>query len=343
VSARFPAEWEPHDATWLAWPHNAEDWPGKFEPIEWVFTEIIRAIVPGERLELVCNTPQAADRASECLALSHVPLDNVRLHVLPTDRGWMRDAAPTFVRNPDRSLRPVRWSFNGWAKYDNHTLDAQIPELVSRASELPLLRATRPDNEQPFILEGGAIETDGQGLLLTTEECLLHPSIQVRNPRLARADYERAFAKYLGITRTVWLGHGCAGDDTHGHVDDLARCTPSGAVLLAYEPDPADDNHAMSVDNEQRLLAANLPVIRLPFPAPVWFDDQRLPASYANFYCCNAAVLVPVFNDVNDRHALDIISNTFPDRPAIPIFSRDLVLGLGTIHCLTQQQPALGE
>ncbi len=340
MSVRFPAEWEPHDATWLAWPHNSEDWPGKFEPIEWVFCEIIRAITPGERVELVCNTPVALERATECLALSHIPLERVRLHVLPTDRGWMRDAAPTFVHRDERSLSPVRWGFTGWAKYDNHTLDARIPELVESVTGLPLSAALRHDTGKPLVLEGGGIETDGQGLLLTTEECLLHPSIQVRNHDFSREDYERAFAECLGISRTVWLGSGCAGDDTHGHIDDLARCTPDGSVLLAYEADASDDNHAMSVDNEQRLRAAGLRVVRLPFPSAVWFDDQRLPASYANFYCCNAGVLVPTFNDPLDRVALNTIAKAFPDRPVTPIFARDLVLGLGTIHCLTQQQPA---
>lgn len=340
MSVRFPAEWEPHDATWLAWPHNAEDWPGKFEPIEWVFCEIIRAISPGERIELVCRTPEAADRARECISLTHIAPERVRFHVLPTDRGWMRDAAPTFVHRADRAVSPVRWGFTGWAKYDNHTLDAQIPDLVAKVTGLPLATTLREDHGAPLVLEGGGIETDGQGLLLTTEECLLHPTIQIRNPGFARAEYEQAFTRHLGITRTIWLGNGCAGDDTHGHIDDLARCTPGGSVLLAYEHDPSDDNHPMSVDNERRLLAAGVPVIRLPFPEPVWFDDQRLPASYANFYCCNAGVLMPTFNDPNDRLALDIIARAFPDRPTIPIFSRDLVLGLGTIHCLTQQQPA---
>lgn len=340
MSVRFPAEWEPHEATWLAWPHNAEDWPGKFEPIEWVFVEIIRAISPGERVELVCNSSADAERARERIALSHIPPERVRLHVFPTDRGWMRDAAPTFVRDDSGSAVPVRWGFTGWAKYENHTLDAKLPELVSRVAQRPLAPALREGRETLLVLEGGGIETDGQGTLLTSEECLLHPTIQVRNESCSREEYERAFARHLGITRTLWLGNGCAGDDTHGHVDDLARFTPDGRVLLAFEPDPSDDNHEMSVDNERRLKAAGLSVTRLPFPAPVWFDDQRLPASYANFYCCNAGVLVPTFNDPHDRAALNRIAEAFPDRPVVPIFARDLVLGLGTIHCLTQQQPA---
>ena len=344
---RFPAEWEPHDATWLAWPHNHDDWPGKFGPIEWVFAEIARGVTgaatrsAGERLDLLCADNASEARARECLEQSGVDLALVRLHLLPTDRGWMRDCAPTFVRRADtRALELIDWRFNAWAKYDNWRLDDQVPALVERVTGLSRVQARRPDTSEPMVCEGGGIETDGAGTLLVTEECFLHPSTQVRNPGMTREHYERAFAEHLGVSRTVWLGAGCVGDDTHGHIDDIARFTPSGAVLLAFEDDPRDENHASSADNERRLAAAGLRVVRLPYPAPVVFDGQRLPASYANFYVCNAAVLVPTFNDPRDADALRIIAAAFPDRPAVPVYARDLVWGLGTIHCLTQQQPA---
>lgn len=252
----------------------------------------------------------------------------------------MRDCAPTVVRRADTgALELIDWKFNAWAKYDNWRLDDHVPTLVERLTGIPRIDALRPDTGERMVCEGGGIETDGAGTLLVTEECFLHPDTQVRNPGMSRAHYERAFAEFLGISRTVWLGAGCAGDDTHGHIDDIARFTPSGAVLLAFEDNPSDANHAASIDNERRLRAAGLGATRLPYPAPVIFDGQRLPASYANFYVCNAAVLVPTFNDPRDADALRIIAAAFPDRPAVPIYSRDLVWGLGTLHCLTQQQP----
>ncbi|GMU24779.1 MAG: putative agmatine deiminase [Phycisphaerae bacterium] len=257
---------------------------------------------------------------------------------------WLRDSGPTGVRTPDGRIQLIHWGFNAWAKYDNFALDQRVPEFVQQITGHERIEPRTPDGRR-IILEGGAIETDGEGTLLVTEECLLS-DVQVRNPGLTRQDYERAFAEYLGISRTIWLGCGCAGDDTHGHIDDIARFVAPGVVALAYEPDPADENHASSVDNLKRLQSATdaqgrrLNVIKLPMPRPVVFDGQRLPASYANFYIANGAVLVPTFNDAHDRHALNLLAEAFSDRQIIGIHAVDLVWGLGTLHCLTQQQPA---
>lgn len=336
----MPAEWARHDATWLGWPSNESDWPGKLDAVRWAMAEFVRLVAQGERVELLCADDDARADALSRLERTDCPMNRVRARVLPMDRTWLRDSAPAFVRSP-RGAQLVRWKFNGWAKYDNWRLDALVPDRVSEWTGLPLAQAIRPDNNEPLVMEGGAIDVDGRGSLLTTEECLLDPDTQTRNPGLSREGYEHAFRDALGIQRVLWLGASCAGDDTHGHVDDVARFTPDGRVLLAFEPDAGDDNHAPSVDNRERLRAARVGVVELPFPEPVFFEGVRLPASYANFYVCNRATLVPTFNDPADRAALAIIADAFPDRPAIGIHALDLVWGFGTLHCLSQQQPAL--
>ena len=265
--------------------------------------------------------------------------ERFRFHIVPNDRVWLRDSAPTFVWNSAGNVELVSWRFNGWAKYENHERDERVGEAVERITGLPRSMAKRPDDGSWMVLEGGGIETDGAGTMLVTEEWLLS-DVQVRNPGLSRQDYEAAFAEYLGITTTIWLGEGCAGDDTHGHVDDIARFAPSGAVLLAFEEDPGDANHRGSVDNLRRLEAAGKTVVRIPYPRPVIMEGQRLPASYANFYVANDIVIVPTFNDRNDRVALDLIAREHPGRSVVGIHAVDLVWGLGTLHCLTQQQPA---
>ncbi len=341
----MPAEWEPHDATWIAWPHHEPDWPGKFAPIPWVYTEIVRALAPSERVEIVCHDDTVRDEARRHLDLHHVDADAYRLHVAPSDRVWLRDSGPTGVHGADGRVSLMRWGFNAWAKYDNYADDRRIPEVVQRITGLPLVEARRPDDRTPFVLEGGGIETDGLGTMLVTEEWLLS-DVQVRNPGLDQAGYERAFAEWLGITHTIWLGEGCVGDDTHGHVDDIARFAAPGVVVLAHEEDPADENHARSLDNLRRLAHARdargepVRVVTLPFPRAVMMDGQRLPASYANFYIGNSVVLVPTFNDVADRAALNTLAELFPTRRVIGIHAVDLVWGLGTLHCLTQQQPS---
>jgi agmatine deiminase len=269
----------------------------------------------------------------------------VRLHLAPTDRVWLRDSAPTFVHDDTGRLALMNWAFNAWAKYPNYTRDAEVGKAIERITRLPRIEPRRPDNGGRLVLEGGGIETDGEGTLLVTEEWLLS-DVQVRNPGLDRAGYERAFRDYLGIRETIWLGEGCVGDDTHGHVDDVARFVAPGVILLAYEEDPADDeNHRRSVDNMRRLELAGagdgtLRVVKLPYPRPVTMHGDRLPASYANFYIANGAVLVPTFNDRNDRIALNAIAELMPDRHVVGVHAVDLVWGFGTLHCLTQQEPA---
>lgn len=343
-SRTLPAEWEPHEATWIAWPHHEPDWPGKLECIPWVYAEIVRVLVPGERVEILCHDERVAESAHDCLDRSGIDPAGYRIHILPSDRGWLRDSAPSCVRT-DAGLEWVHWGFNAWAKYDNYSLDVQVPPAIERITGIRRVEARRPDrSDARLILEGGAIDTDGNGTLLVTQECLLSDQ-QCRNPGLGRDGYERAFADYLGVRKTIWLDRGCPGDDTHGHIDDVARFIGRQTVALAFETDSRDEYHAISQENLRRLQEATdatglpLRVVRLPMPQPVIFEGQRLPASYANFYIANAAVVVPTFNDPMDRVALNTLAEHFPDRPVVGIHSRDLVWGFGTLHCLSQQQP----
>ncbi len=342
---RMPAEWERHDATWISWPHHEPDWPGKIEAVRWVYAEIVRVLADHERVEILCDSEAVRDSAAAMLRAHNVAMQRVNLLLVRTDRVWLRDSGPSFVWNVNGEVEMVAWGFNAWAKYDNFARDRRVPEAIQHATGLPLVQATRADRpDSPLILEGGGIDVNGQGRILVTEEWLLS-DVQVRNPGFTRADYEQAFATYLGCHDTIWLGNSCAGDDTHGHVDDVARFANFHTVLLAYEDDPRDENHASSVDNLNRLrLAAErqpLSVVLLPYPRPVIMDGQRLPASYANFFVANGVVLVPTFNDPNDRVALNAIAGLFPDRTVVGIHAVDLVWGLGTLHCLTQQQPAM--
>jgi agmatine deiminase len=346
MTVRFPAEFEPHAATWIAWPHHEPDWPGKIEPIAWVYAEIVRVLADHERVEIFCQDDDVRASARQTIE-AHGARDNYRLHVLPTDRVWLRDSGPTGVVDERGRVRLVNWAFNAWAKYDNYDLDAKVGEAVARITGLPRVEPARPDTGARVVLEGGGIETDGAGTLLVTEEWLLS-DVQIRNPGLARDGYERVFRDALGIRQTIWLGEGCVGDDTHGHVDDIARFTSPEVIALAYEPDPADDeNHRRSEDNLERLQLAGFDgtsgrVVTLPFPRPVTMNGERLPASYANFYVANGVVIVPTFNDANDRVALNTLAELFPGRDVVGIHAVDLVWGLGTLHCLTQQQPGGG-
>jgi agmatine deiminase len=342
---RMPAEWAPHRATWIGWPHHEPDWPGKLGAVQWAYTEIVRVLAAHEPVEILCQSEEDRPAIRQRLLAHAVNLDRVRLHVVPTDRVWLRDSAPTAVRDREGRVVWLNWQFNGWAKYDNWSRDRQVGAAVARATGLPRLEPRRPDTGEPLVLEGGGIETNGDGLLLVTEEWLTS-DVQVRNPGLTRQDYERLFAEWLGTPHTIWLGEGCVGDDTHGHVDDVARFVTRDTVVLAVEPDPADENHQRSLDNLRRLEHAAkdpgvgpLRIVTLPFPAAQYMYDERLPASYANFYIANGAVLVPTFNDVRDREALQTLAGLFPDRHVIGIHAVDLVWGQGTLHCLTQQEP----
>jgi agmatine deiminase len=346
ATRRMPAEWEEHEATWIAWPHHEPDWPGKLGPIPWVYAEIARVLHAHERVEILCHDAEVREAARQHLE-AHGVRDNYRLHVVPNDRVWVRDTAPTMVVRDDGGLELVHWRFNGWAKYPNYEFDEKVGDAVARITGLPRIEPERPVGRGRIVLEGGAIDTDGQGTLLVTEECLLSP-IQARNPGMAREDYELVFHEYLGIRHTIWLGEGAVGDDTHGHVDDIARFIAPDIVVLAYEEDPADDdNHRRSVDNMERLELAGaargvFKVVKLPFPRAVEMQGERLPASYANFYIANGVVIVPTFNDRNDRVALNTLAELFPARHVIGVHAVDLVWGLGTLHCLTQQQPRAG-
>ena len=339
----MPAEWEPHVATWLAWPHQAADWPGKLAPIPWVYAEIVRHLHRREHVHILANDPAKEKAARRALTKAGVDLARVAFHRWPTDRVWTRDSGPTFLLGPDGAKGLLDWRFNAWAKYDNWHKDDQVPTRVAGLTGLPIWRPTC--RGQRVVLEGGSIEVNGAGLLLATEECLLS-DVQCRNPGMDRQDYELVFADYLGVKKVLWLNRGIAGDDTHGHIDDLARFVGPRRVVTVVESDPTEENYAPLQENLKRLKrmtdvdGSPLEVISLPMPRPVVFDGQRLPASYANFYIANGLVLVPTFNDVNDRKALGILADLFLDREVVGIHAVDLVYGLGTLHCLTQQEPA---
>jgi agmatine deiminase len=341
----MPAEWEPHRATWIAWPHHEPDWPGKLAPIPWVYAEIVRVIAEHEPVEILCHSDDVRTAATAALEAHSVRRDRVQLHVVPTDRVWLRDSAPTGVLDGAGKVVLLNWAFNGWAKYDNWQRDLEVGSAIAGLTGLTRLEPRRADTGERLVLEGGGIDVNGDGLMLVTEEWLLS-DVQVRNPGISRQDYEAIFAQWLGIRRTIWLGEGCVGDDTHGHIDDIARFVSRDTILLAVENDPADENHARSMDNLRRLQtlevgpgAPPLRVVTVPFPRPVIMNGERLPASYANFYIANGVVLVPTFNDPNDRVALNTFADLLPSHRVVGIHAVDLVWGLGTLHCLTQQEP----
>jgi agmatine deiminase len=345
---RMPAEWEPHAATWLAWPHEATDWPGKFEAVPWVFAEVARHLQEGERIRVIVSGKAEEARAKKVLASSGVSLKRVDFVHLATDRSWTRDFLPLGVvrgRGKKRETALVKWKFNGWARYKNHERDEQAGLAVALRNGAPLAlpEAQFGRKRARVVLEGGAIDVDGEGSLLATEECLLDGR-QARNAALGKTGMEAVLRDYLGAERVLWLERGIAGDDTAGHIDDFARFVAPGKVVLAAEKSRNDPNFAVLRDAAARLSRARdakgrkIEVIRLPMPAPIVFDGQRLPASYANFYIGNAAVLVPTFNDPSDRIALGILAELFPNRKVVGIHSTDFVLGLGTIHCSTQQE-----
>jgi agmatine deiminase len=352
---RMPAEWEPHEATWLAWPHNPEDWPGKFAAIPWLYAEIVRLLAARERVHLIVEDAAMEKRVVSMLERACADLDQVSFHRWPTDRGWTRDSGPIFVRNAKGQVGLTNWRFNGWAKYDDWHLDDKLPGRVTKMLGCPhwqpfvqnknSRKRQNQDGTKYIVLEGGSIDVNGGGVLLTTEECLLS-EVQHRNPGVSREQLERAFHDFLGIDQVIWLCRGIVGDDTHGHVDDIARFAGPATIVAAVEPDASDANHAPLQENLARLKAAHtadgkqFTVVELPMPRSVVFRGQRLPASYANFYVANGVVLVPTFHDSNDRVALNLLAEVFPDREVIGVHSMDLIWGLGALHCMTQQQPA---
>jgi agmatine deiminase len=349
----MPGEWEPHAATWIAWPHNRADWPGKFEPVEWVMAEIVRHLAHDERVNILVNNEAAEERALKFLRRAHViSIDeraqgNVQFHRYPTNRIWTRDYGPIFLKAGKKKLAALDWRFNAWAKYPDWKRDDAIPQQILSALHVQHWQPTSDVNgtAKRVVLEGGSIDVNGAGTILTTEECLLS-DVQARNPDLSRDDVEQVFADYLGATKTLWLNKGIAGDDTHGHVDDLARFVNPTTIVVSCENHRNDENYEPLIENYRRLQhmtdqAGNpLRVVKLPMPEPVWFEDRRLPASYANFYIANKRVLVPVFNSANDLAALNTLQQLFPSRRIVPIYCGDFIWGLGAIHCMTQQQPA---
>ncbi len=344
----MPAEWEPHEATWLAWPHNPEDWPGKFQSIPWLYVEIVRLLAERERVHLIVEDARMQRRVTSMLERARAKVDRVEFHRWPTDRGWTRDSGPIFVRNAAGKLAITHWRFNGWAKYDDWRLDERIAGRVTKLLGMPAWQPCVEDKSGKscrIVLEGGSIDVNGARTLLTTEECLLS-DVQQRNPGVSREQLERVFHDYLGTDRVIWLGRGIAGDDTHGHIDDIARFASASTIIAAVEPDTSEANHAPLAENLKILKAARtldgkqFTIVELPMPRPIVFRKQRVPASYANFYVANGVVLVPTFHDPNDRVALNILAEAFPEREVIGVHCVDLIWGLGALHCMTQQQPA---
>ena len=335
----MPAEWAPHRGTWLSWPHKEESWPGKFGPVPGIFAQIVRHLVPREEVHI--NVGDEALEASARAAIRHagVPLDRVFFHRNPTNDSWCRDHGPLFVQRRHGGRREeliLDWGYNAWGgKYPPFDLDDVIPTRVGAELGLPV--------ESPgIILEGGSIDVNGEGTLLTTEQCLLNPN---RNPSLGKADIERLLRDYLGVRHILWLGDGIEGDDTDGHVDDLTRFVDPVTVVTVVEDDPADANHRPLRENLERLRHMTdqdgrpLRIVELPMPPAMYEQDQRLPASYANFYIANGAVLLPGYDTARDEEARQALQPLFPDREVVIIDCRDLVWGLGAIHCVTQQWP----
>lgn len=356
----MPAEWEPHAATWLAWPHDAKDWPGKLGVIPWIYGEMVRKIAAGENVRLLVRHKADENAARHIFGLVGADLRKIQFVHHPTNRGWTRDTGPIFVRKAEGGKRKaetaiVHFHFNAWAKDNHWRKDRRVPDTAAKLLRKRLFHAqcsvpaslhTPHSTLRNFVLEGGGIEVNGRGTLLTTEQCYLHPTIQVRNPGLGRAGFEMALKGYLGVKNIFWLAKGPKGDDTHGHVDDICRFVNAKTVVLVREKNPRDDNYRPLAENWERIRDLRLEngtkpeIVALPMPSPLFFKGARLPASYANFYICNAAVIVPTFNDPNDRVALGILGGLFRDRPVVGIHAVDLVLGSGSLHCLTQQQPA---
>ncbi|MFW6324093.1 MAG: agmatine deiminase family protein [Desulfovibrionales bacterium] len=339
------AEWEPHAATWLVWPQNREDWPGKFVPVQWAYVEIVRALAGSEPVHILVGEESVEVRARSMLHRSGVDLSRVKFVHIPTDRGWARDMFPLFLRRTRQGDRALgAFKFNAWAKYHDFLLDAAVPGRLQKLLTLDLVEITWKGRH--VVLEGGAIETNGRGTLITTEECLLDTRYQIRNQGFTREDYEELFREWFGIDSVIWLPGGIAGDDTHGHVDDICRFVSPDTVVLCREDDPEDVNHHVLERNRETLSTSRLAdgsslnIVELPMPGPLFFNGMRLPASYANFYISNTRVLVPTFNDRNDPQALSILAGLFPERKVVGIHSVDLIWGLGALHCLTHEQPA---
>ena len=339
---RFPAEWEKQQGILLCFPHNGNDWPGKYGAIQWAFVEFIKKVALVETVFLVVADKKLKENVEGMLETAHVNTKNISFIIHKTNRSWMRDSGPIIVKNGNK-LEALNFNFNGWAKYNNFQLDKVVPSKVASHLNMPLTQVLY--RGKPVVLEGGAIDVNGKGTLITSEECLLHPTIQIRNKNFTKVDYETIFKEYLGISNVIWVGDGIIGDDTHGHIDDLCRFVNEDTIITVIESNPKSKNFKPLQDNLNRLKKAVLEngkspkIVELPMPTPLLFDGIHIPASYANFLILNQCVLVPTFNDVHDREALNIIANCFPTREVIGISAIDLIWGFGTLHCLSQQIP----
>lgn len=345
MANRLPAEFEAQEGILLAFPHEGNDWPGKFNAIQWAFVDFLKKITHYEKVFLVVKNQKHQKRVVDKLTRAHINLNQIVLIQQNTNRSWMRDSGPVIVYNDKNQREAIRFDFNAWAKYSNFKKDRKIPRAIADQLDIPLSKAKYEDHFT--VLEGGAIDNNGQGTLITTEECLLDSKIQVRNPEFTREDYSAVFKEYLGIEQTIWLGDGIEGDDTHGHIDDICRFISPDTVVLAEEKNSSDYNHRVLEENRERLEyiklvnGKTLNVVRLPMPQRIDFEDMRLPASYINFLIINDAVLVPTFNDPNDYQALGKLRELMPGREVIGIHALDLIWGLGTLHCLSHEIPAV--
>ena len=346
IHYRMPAEWEPHKATWLNWPHNPTDWPGKMLAVQKVYAKLVRKLAAVEEVCILVNSGKHEARARKYLEQAQANLANISFHHISTNRSWIRDYGPTFVsdnRTKGKLKRIISFSFSGWARYPAHKKDNSIPLKLAHRLNLKMISAKWKN--LPLVLEGGSIDVNGFGTLITTEECLLDQKTQPRNPGITKSEVEKLFGKYLGITNVIWLSRGIEGDDTHGHVDGICRFVDRRTLVLAMETNPSDVNAAVLVENLERLKNVRLEdgtrpaVVKLPMPKPVYFKKWRLPASYANFYIANGIVLVPIFDDPADRKAIGILAELFPTRDVIGIHAVDLLIGLGGLHCITLQEP----
>ncbi len=338
---RMPAEWEPHQAVWLSWPHKQESWPGKFETVEPVVASAVAALAGSELVRINVLDGEHEGHVARLLAARGVEPAAVRFHHFPTNDAWCRDHGAIFVVRESggrRELAATDWDYNAWGgKYPPFERDVEIPRRMAEALGVPRFVGD-------MVLEGGSIDVNGAGVLITTEQCLLNPN---RNPHLTREVIEVRLREFLGVHAIWWLGEGIVGDDTDGHVDDLTRFVAEDTVVTVLEDDPGDANYPMLQDNLERLRSLRMPdgralrIVTLPMPEPVIYEEQRLPASYANFYIGNTVILQPTFNCARDRAAIDTIQRCFPTRRVVGIDCTDLVWGLGTFHCLSQQVPAV--
>ena len=336
---RMPAEWEPHEATWLAWPHNKETWPGRLREVEQIYLEMILALTPQEKVCLLVDDDRARDRVAAWVSRRGAVEKNIVYYLIPTVDAWIRDYGPHFILKSSDSRKKiafVRWIFNAWGmKYESLAKDNQVSDSLASLLGMPVFRPG-------LVLEGGSIDTNGAGTCLVTEQCLLNPN---RNPHLSRPRIEEALRDYLGLTHFVWLGEGIEGDDTDGHIDDIARFVNPTTVVTALEADSRDRNEIPLRNNFKRLQRSTdqngkrLTVIPIPMPGRIEEKGVRLPASYLNFYIANGVVLVPIFGHANDAIALEILQNLFSQRRIVGIRSEALVLGLGGIHCVTHEEP----